>query len=555
MEFHAKRIGSDILNIPKDTLLRREEGKGMEFIKARGKAIVTESDREILLQGVGLGGWLLPEGYMWKLYNDCDRPRRMEELIQSQCSEEFSRSFWNRYLEEYITERDVELISQWGFNCVRLPMNARTLCRRTEGRMEFIPEAAGRMDQLIEWCRSRKVYVILDMHGAPGGQTGTNIDDCERDQPELFMDARYQKELIELWEMLAIRYAAEPCIAGYDLLNEPLPQWFCQYNKEVLPLYGTLIRAIRNHDKKHMIILEGVHWATDFSIFEPLREGLLDDNLMLQFHKYWSNPDRESIREYLDWREQLNVPLLMGEGGENNKDWYYGLFHLLRQERISYCFWSYKKMETENSLISFRKPEHWDRIVKALKDGETLEAKEALPIWEDFLLAVSDCRSHNEVANAILGRAPMNIPAPYYSGYHIQSKRIPGAILREQDPVTILYQSDEKKMGIPDFKRYGGEEQPEQERLFVRLEEGDSVWYEIESGRKPYMVSILCRSGKNQGLAVTITDRNASFRRELQPEEYFMELPVLSEELSEGPVRILVMSGGTVDIIAIRVQE
>ena len=33
-----------------------------------------------------------------------------------------------------------------------------------------------RVDSLVEWCRESDLYLILDMHDAPGGQTGDNID-------------------------------------------------------------------------------------------------------------------------------------------------------------------------------------------------------------------------------------------------------------------------------------------------------------------------------------------------------------------------------------------
>ena len=37
---------------------------GQEFLSTHGKAIVNESGDTILLRGMGLGGWMLQEGYM-----------------------------------------------------------------------------------------------------------------------------------------------------------------------------------------------------------------------------------------------------------------------------------------------------------------------------------------------------------------------------------------------------------------------------------------------------------------------------------------------------------
>lgn len=61
------------------------------------------------------------------------------------------------------------------------------------------------------------------MHGAPGGQTGQNIDDSPNDLPEAFMEEKYQDKLEGLWVKLATKYKDEPVVAAYDLLNEPLP--------------------------------------------------------------------------------------------------------------------------------------------------------------------------------------------------------------------------------------------------------------------------------------------------------------------------------------------
>src|SRR6185369_16733231 len=129
------------------------------------------------------------------------------------------------------------------------------------------------------------IYVILDMHGAPGGQTGQNIDDSANDQPELFQQQKYQDRLVDLWVSLAKRYKDEPTVAGYDLLNEPLPERTgaaAKYKHLVEPLYQRITKAIRAVDAKHMIILEGVDWANDWSIFT----GPFDANLVYQFHYY-----------------------------------------------------------------------------------------------------------------------------------------------------------------------------------------------------------------------------------------------------------------------------
>ena len=49
------------------------------------------------------------------------------------------------------------------------------------------------LDEVIGWCKEAGIYVILDMHDAPGGQTGDNIDDSYA-YPWLMENAENQKQ-------------------------------------------------------------------------------------------------------------------------------------------------------------------------------------------------------------------------------------------------------------------------------------------------------------------------------------------------------------------------
>ena len=66
----------------------------------------------------------------------------------------------------------------------------------------FIEENFKWLDNLVSWCEKYGIYIVLDMHGAPGGQTGQNIDDSPNNLPELFMDPLFEKRLTRLWMKL-----------------------------------------------------------------------------------------------------------------------------------------------------------------------------------------------------------------------------------------------------------------------------------------------------------------------------------------------------------------
>lgn len=496
----------------------------MNFICAIGKEIYSGKD-PVRLRGFGLGGWFLPEGYMWKLNSTCDRPRRMEAMLENLCGKSYAETFWQRYLDYYITEKDIQFIAREGFNSVRLPLNARHLYEKKNRKLIVKQEMFKRIDKLIEWCKRYHIYVILDMHGAPGGQTGQNIDDSETDQPYLFMDQRYEEELIFLWRELAKRYYNEATVAGYDLLNEPLPNFFHQYNQQVLPLYRRLIREIREIDRNHMIILEGVHWATDFSIFDAFTKEEAADNIMLQFHKYWNNPDAESIRGFIQWSDKLNTPLFMGEGGENNYDWYTTVFPLYERLNISWSFWSYKKMECNNSPISFDIPRDWTELTAWIDGNEVLTQERAIIIFEQFLQSIQNTRVNEGVLHAIKREIPVKIPCEAYQEFIIMSKRVLGAKLRITEPVSIIFENG--RTNEVDYRRFGGEDQPDEENIMVQLFSGDRISYLFHANQKEVRVTI---SAEGEGmLMVSIGSENVQIPVKSR-KEYVAVLKIMPKE-------------------------
>ncbi len=452
------------------------------FLRAEGTKLINGDGREILLRGVGFGSWMLPEGYMWLFPDQGDRPRRIERMVSELVGEAKAREFWATYYNRYVAEADIRQIAADGFNSVRVPINARFLMEENEqGEVSYIEEHLLFIDRVIAWCRAYRLYVILDLHGAPGGQTGTNIDDSEHDQPELFINPDNKIKTIALWRTLAERYKDEWIVAGYDLLNEPLPNWFSAYNDQIMPLYREITRAIREVDDRHMIILEGAHWATDWSIFDDR----FDDNLMLQFHKYWNNPDTESIQPYLDKREEWQVPIYMGEGGENNTDWYAGAFRLFEDHNISWNFWTWKKMGKDNSPCKVRMPYGWERLVDYLQGGSKPDAAEAEQILWDYLhnLAFEQCDYQPQVTRSLFRRPEVRIPAIFYGyrgegiSYSVKNKVEHSLGFRTQDGTDIRFVASERT--APNFEHGKGQAWQADELLYVNIAADDWLAYEF----------------------------------------------------------------------------
>ncbi|HSN59638.1 MAG TPA: cellulase family glycosylhydrolase, partial [Ferruginibacter sp.] len=174
----------------------------LSFLHTSGQDIVNESGNKIYLKGVGLGNWLLPEGYMWKFGGMGDRPRKIEKVVTDLIGKEKAEAFWKTFRLNYITEADIKRIAELGFNSVRPALNSRLFLTEWSNPV-YVEEGFQLMDSLVSWCTKYKLYVIIDMHGAPGGQTGANIDDSPNDIPELFIEKKYQDQLVDLWVKIA----------------------------------------------------------------------------------------------------------------------------------------------------------------------------------------------------------------------------------------------------------------------------------------------------------------------------------------------------------------
>ncbi len=323
------------------------------FVKAHGKDLLSPRGEKLRLHGINLGNWFEPEGYMFLFDKGPQSPREIEGFFNELIGPSAAQEFWKEYRRRYITEADIRLIRSSGLNSVRIPLHYKFFEENGEG-FPLVDSALG-------WCRQAGVWAILDMHCAPGGQTGTNIDDSW-DYPWLYESEQDQQHLCEVWRRIAARYRNEPIVLGYDLLNEPIPHFpqLQKYNGRLEPLYRRVTKAIREVDANHTIILEAAQWDTNFKVFGPP----FDRNLLYEFHKYWTPPTQAVIQEYLDFRDRYNVPIWLGESGENTDDWIRQFRTILEKNDVGWCFWPFKKMGKSSCMVSIANPVHWDEIAE-----------------------------------------------------------------------------------------------------------------------------------------------------------------------------------------------
>lgn len=398
------------------------------YLKASGKRIVNEENENVILRGMGLGGWMLQEGYMLRIYNDGTQSsirRRIEKLT----SPEQTKEFYDTWLANNTRKIDIDSMHSWGFNSIRLPMhfNLYTLPVEQEpvkGQNTWIEKGFALTDSLLLWCKANNMYLILDLHAAPGGQgNDLNISDRDTTLPSLWASEENKKKTVALWRKLAERYANEPWIGGYDLLNEPNfgfedptndPNGTKEKNNGPLTaLLKDITKAIREVDSNHMIIIEGNGWGNNYN-------GMLppwDSNMVLSFHKYWNFNTAKEIQRALDAREKYNVPVWLGETGENSNVWYTEAIRLFEDNNIGWAWWPAKKMGV-SSPLEIPANHNFMHLVNYLNGTE--EAPKESDVYSGTIEAavyskLENCIYHRDVIDAMFRQVRSAEAIPFKS--------------------------------------------------------------------------------------------------------------------------------------------
>lgn len=343
----------------------------LSFITTKGTQLVDDKENSIILKGTNLGNWLVPEGYMFKM-EQVNSPRKIDELLYELVGPDSLTVFWNGFLNNYISHDDIKYLKSIGVNHLRLPFHYKMFTddlymgERNQGFKYF--------DRLVNWCRQEKIYVLLDMHCAPGGQTGDNIDDSYG-YPYLLKSKSSQDLMTEIWVRIAEKYKNEPVIIGYDIVNEPIAHYFenelDDLNHKLFILYKRITNEIRKVDQDHIIFLNGSVWSGNFDVFEEI----IDNNTVYEFHKYWFDVNQEAIQKFLDFSSQHNVPIYIGETGENTDEWINDFRILLDKNYVNWCFWPYKKMNNTKGIMNFEEPEDYHLITTYAKSDRSSYAK------------------------------------------------------------------------------------------------------------------------------------------------------------------------------------
>jgi hypothetical protein len=406
------------------------------FLRVSGKQIVDGQGNNVRLHGFGMGNWMIQEPYMMDANGIAATQTELKGKIAALVGTSNMNAFYAAWLSNYISAADIQALSAWGLNSIRLPMHYAlfTLPINQEplpGSNTWVETGFDLVNNVLGWCGSNHIYLILDMHACPGGEGYDQaISDYNPPAPSLWESTTNQNKMIALWREIARRYATNEWIGGYDLINEP--NWTFENNPDVhggsdqtnaplRQLMMSVTAAIRQVDTNHLLVIEGNGWGNNYNgILPPW-----DPNLVISFHKYWDDPGSNSFSGRLNMRDQWNMPLWMGESGENSNEWFRDVAHWCDVFNIGWSWWPWKKIATIAGPVMVQEPAGYQTILNYWRNGGTTPPTN---IAFNSLLALAqagrfeNCSFHPDVLDALMRPYPEGQTLPF------KSNTVPGIL-------------------------------------------------------------------------------------------------------------------------------
>lgn len=359
-----------------------------QYVRANGNQIVDESGQPLFFNGTNLGNWLLWEGYLMMGENGyLTHSQFLNKLTAAVGNRTKAKAFEREWRLNYVTRETIDELVGLGYNSVRVPFHYEMFYDK--GTKQLTNEGFEYIDNLIEYCRDKKMYILLDMHAAPGYQNpGDHSDNqnalgrtddwgkAEDRKTVGFWEGTVNGAIGEnvriasqVWRHIALKYKDQPIIWGYDLINEPVTRE--GEGNRLMPSFKAMIDAIRDVDPNHIIVLEGDWWGSYMNVFDG---PMLNNNIVLQTHHYvhGNQGDIALLHERADLADKLNVPIILGEFGEDRLDYLREIANIARARYDGSFAWSFKKVTMDKTLWRINPTTAYSNVINAIKRNTTV---------------------------------------------------------------------------------------------------------------------------------------------------------------------------------------
>ena len=364
------------------------------YIQTEGNHFVRNGEK-IILRGWALGSWMNFEHFMMGLPGTHSM---ILEAFEQVYGKERAGEWLEQMLVNMVSEEDIRYLKHIGINSVRIPFGYHFLMDdRNPG--VFLESGFEKLDRVVKLCQKYELFVILDLHSVPGGQNTDWHSDNITGQPLFWQYRCFQDQVVWLWEELASRYADNPWIVGYDIINEP---GYGLTEEQINGFYERICAAVRKKDPHHIFFLEGIDFGRDFA---PLR-ALADGQVAYTVHFYPFVLEEDVLSGQMDDERRMEIfteiferqlcetrrfgrPIWCGESGyeilEGQEDFYAMLLShniaLCEERGISWNLWTYKDARRMGIVIPEQESEWMQLLYKISgKWGHEWEQKVSMEI-------------------------------------------------------------------------------------------------------------------------------------------------------------------------------
>ena len=389
------------------------------LVQASGRSLYDANGLQLQLRGINAGQILLQEGWMspfaleplknedGSFVTDADGNLQYPEFSEEQfrAGLKANPNLADRDLEDlmqyyyscFFTEEDFRIIrEELHFNVIRLPFYYLNILNEDLSVKEEA-DAFSYLDWFIGQAAAQELYVILDLHGAPGSQNGYEHSGAAERTAGLWTNQENLDATVALWQAVARHYTETrpdlgAWIASYDLMNEPVYPGSNGTTGECWDFFDTLYDAVRAEGDNHVITMEGC-W--DFAAL-PDPESYGWENVQYEYHWYnWWHQwlPSELFYAYQDVTNlgrDYDIPVLIGEftAFENQENWA-GMLELFDRRGYNWTIWNYKTTVTGWWTSS------WGVYTCQLHLTDTPKCNVATCTYEEFLAACEAVRTEN----------------------------------------------------------------------------------------------------------------------------------------------------------------
>ena len=168
-----------------------------------------------------------------------------------------------------LTNADYALVASHGANHVRLGLSFSWYQNQQTAFFQ-------KMDQQVQFARNNGIFLVFNMFTTPGNCYEGYGNICG-----FWGNTGEQNALRAFWVAMAQRYANEPAVAGYDILNEPTPAAGCG---AWFPIANTIYQAIRAVNTNQLVFIETCSDpGNDLKYNNPPRGA----NIVYETHNYF----------------------------------------------------------------------------------------------------------------------------------------------------------------------------------------------------------------------------------------------------------------------------